>query len=151
MCGNLHSRARSSVYPSGYFGQTGQLTAGDGHAVDAEGGRGGGGTEDEVVADGGDVLVHVFQVAGDGDLFDRVGELAVLDPEAGGALGVVAGDEVDAEAHGLGDVEAVLHIADDLFRRERAGLEEEVGGADAGVGGERMARGAGARWDRAEG
>src|ERR1035441_6641830 len=62
-----------------------RLAAGDGHAVDAEGGGGGGGAEDEVVADGGDVLVHVLQVAGDGDLFNRVGELAVLNPEIGRA------------------------------------------------------------------
>ena len=64
------------------FSRANSLAAGDGHAVDAQGGRGGGGAEDEVAADGGDVLVHVLEVAGDGDLFDRVGELAVLYPEA---------------------------------------------------------------------
>src|ERR1035437_4202761 len=89
------------------------LAAGDGHAVDAEGGGGGGAPEDQVVADGGDVLVHVLQVAGDGDLFDGIGEFAVFDPEAGRALGVVAGDEVDAEAHSFRDVEALGDAGDD--------------------------------------
>ena len=36
--------------------------------------------EDQVVADGDYVFVHVFEVAGDGDLFDGVGDLAVFDP-----------------------------------------------------------------------
>ena len=48
---------------------------------------------------------------------DRVGELAVLDPQAAGAARVVAGDGVDAEAHQLGDVEAGLDRADDLLGR----------------------------------
>ncbi len=109
---------------------------GDGHAFDADGGGGAGSAEDEVVADGDDVAVHVFEVAGDGDLFDGVGELAVLDPHAAGALGVVAGDEVDAVAHGLGDVEAALYVADDLLGGEGSGFEVEVAGADAGVSGE---------------
>src|SRR5271170_2302516 len=112
------------------------LRSGDRHALDAHGWSGAGSSEDEVVADGDDVLVHVFQVAGDGDLFDRVGEFAVLDPEAAGALRVVAGDEVDAEAHGFGDVEAVFDVADDLLRREGARFEEEVACADSGVAGE---------------
>ncbi len=63
-----------------------------------------------------DVSVHVFEVAGDGDLFDGVGEFAVFDPEAAGAVGVVAGDEVDAEAHGFGDVEAGFDVGDDFAR-----------------------------------
>ena len=50
------------------------LRAGDGHAFDANGRGGAGSAEDEVVADGDDVFVHVFEVAGDGDLFDGVGE-----------------------------------------------------------------------------
>src|SRR5881398_2374702 len=86
------------------------LVSCDGHAFDADGGGGAGASEDEVVADGGDVFVHVFEVAGDGDLFDGVGEFAVLDPHAAGPDGVVAGYEIHAVAHGFGDVEAVLYI-----------------------------------------
>ena len=44
------------------------------------------------------VAQHRAEVAGDRDLLDRVRELAVLDPEPGGAARVVAGDGV--EAHG---------------------------------------------------
>src|ERR1035437_3919303 len=106
---------------SNWKGRAIWLGTSDHHAFDAEGGGSGGGAEDEVVADGGDVLIHVLEVAGDGDLFDGVGEFAVFDPEAGGALGVVSGDEVDAEAHGLGDVEAGFYVADDLFGGEGAG------------------------------
>src|SRR5258708_37579038 len=47
--------------------------SGDGHAFNAHGGRGAGATEDEVVADGCDVAVHVLYIAGYGDLFDGVG------------------------------------------------------------------------------
>src|SRR5580704_4014520 len=99
------------------------LRSGDGHAFDADGGRGARSAEDEVVADGGDVFVHVFEVAGDGDLFDRVGEFAVFYPHAAGPDGVVARHEVHAVAHGFGDVEAVLDVADDLLRCQGAGFE----------------------------
>src|ERR1700679_2503542 len=112
------------------------LTSCDGHAFDVQGGGGAGSVEDEVVADGDYVFVHVFEVAGDGDLFDGVGDLAVFYPEAAGSVGVVAGDEVDAVAHGFGDVEAGFYVGDDLLGSEGAGLEEEVAGADAGVAGE---------------
>src|SRR6185437_11801155 len=42
------------------------------------------------------------QVTGDGHLADRIAELAVLDPEAGGAAAIVAGDAVDAGADQVG-------------------------------------------------
>ena len=51
---------------------------------------------------------HVEQVAGDGDLGDRRGELAILDDEAGGAAAIIAGHRIDALADQLGDVEAAL-------------------------------------------
>src|SRR5580704_12468071 len=111
------------------------LRSGDGHAFDADGGRGARSAEDEVVADGDDVFVHVFEVAGDGDLFDGVGELAVFDPETAGSVGVVAGDEVDAVTHGFGDEEAGLDIGDELAWCEGAGFEKVVAGAYAGVSG----------------
>src|SRR5260370_621533 len=68
--------------------------SGDGHAFNAHGGRGAGASEDEVVADGCDVAVHVLEVAGYGDLFDGVGEFAVLDPDPAGPLRVVAPDDL---------------------------------------------------------
>src|ERR1044072_805832 len=43
-------------------------------------------------------LEDLEQVAGDRPLADGIGDLAVLDPEAGGAAAVVAGDGVDARA-----------------------------------------------------
>ena len=109
------------------------LGSGDCHAFDVDGGGGAGSAEDEVVADGDDVFVHVFEVAGDGDLFDWVGDFAVFDPEAAGSVGVVAGDEVDAVTHGFGDVETGFDVGDDFGGSEGAGLEEEVAGADAWV------------------
>src|SRR5262249_11039309 len=71
------------------------LLPGNGHAGDLE--RGGGGLvpESEVAPDHLDVPVHVAQVAGDGDLLDRIGELASLDPVSHRAPGVVAGHVVD--------------------------------------------------------
>ena len=58
---------------------------------------------------------HVEQMAGDGDLAHRIGALAVLDPEAGGAAAVVAGHHVDAHADQVGDVEAVGDVGDQLL------------------------------------
>jgi hypothetical protein len=49
------------------------LGSGDGHAFDADGGGCAGASEDEVVAYGYDVSIHVLEVAGYGDLFDGVG------------------------------------------------------------------------------
>ena len=56
------------------------LGACDRHAVYAQRGRGHRAAEDEIVANGCHVLEHVGQVSGDGNFFNRVGELAVLDP-----------------------------------------------------------------------
>ena len=44
------------------------------------------------------VLIFDSPWYGDGDLADRIGRLAVLNPEAGGAAAVVAGHAVDARA-----------------------------------------------------
>ena len=56
---------------------------------------------------------------------------AVLNPQAGRAARVVAGDDVDAEAHQAGDVEARRNLADDLLRRQRSRLEIQIAAADA--------------------
>ena len=49
----------------------------------------------QVVADALHRVEHVEEIARDGDLLHRVGQLAVLDPEARGAARVVPGDPVD--------------------------------------------------------
>src|SRR5262245_20807983 len=76
---------------------------GDGHALDENRAAGAAAAHHDVVADGADAAEHVAQVAGDGDLLHREADLAALDPVAGGAARVVAGDEVDALAEQLGD------------------------------------------------
>ena len=54
---------------------------------------------------------HLAQVAGDRHLVRPEGDLAVLDPEAGGAARVVAGDVVDALAHQLDHEQAAAELA----------------------------------------
>src|SRR3954452_3858974 len=71
-------------------------------------------------------LEDLEQMAGDRDLTHGIGELAVLDPEAGGAAAVVAGDAIDPGADQVGDVKALLDIGDQLGRRRRAGLEMQI-------------------------
>ena len=64
----------------------------------------------QVVGDGGDVVEHLLQVAGDGDLLDGEGQLPVFNPQTGGAAGVIAGHHVDAESHQLRDIEAGFDV-----------------------------------------
>ena len=96
---------------------------------------------------------HVLEVAGDGDFRNRKGDLAILDPEAGGAAAVIAGDAIDAHAHQFGDIEALFDVGDQLLRRKLARFQIEIGGgrrgrparAARGMAGGRQARAAG-RW-----
>src|SRR5262249_18365812 len=60
------------------------------------------------------------QMACDRHLAHRIGDLAVLDPEAGCAAAVVAGDAVDTRSDQIGDVKALGDIADQLGRRRLA-------------------------------
>src|SRR3954468_6137051 len=71
-------------------------------------------------------LEHRQQVSGDRHLAHGVGDLAVLDPEAGGAAAVIAGHAIDAGADQVGDVKALLDVGDQLFRRHRAGFEVQI-------------------------
>src|SRR5204862_7083678 len=66
-----------------------------GHRLDEAGRRVGAAAELEIVG-GRQIAEHLVEIAGDGDLADRIGELAVLDPEAGGAAAIIAGDGCDA-------------------------------------------------------
>src|ERR1700741_615617 len=72
------------------------------------------------VARGSQRLEHVEQMARDRDLADGIGDLAVLDPEAGGAAAVIAGDAVDAGADQVGDIETLADVAHQLGRRHLA-------------------------------
>ena len=87
-----------------------------------------------VVAERDDAEVHVTQVPGDRDLVHRLRDLAVLDPEAGGAARIVAGHGVDALPHHLGHEQARAELAQQRLRVEHAALHHEVVHA-AGVAG----------------
>ena len=60
-----------------------------------------------------------------------MGELAILDPQSGRALRIVASNYIDAEAHQSGDVEPGGNICDDLLRSEFSRLKIEVAATDA--------------------
>src|SRR5438132_5289726 len=59
----------------------------------------------EVVADRFDAHPHVFQVARDRDLLDRIGQFAVLDPEADRAAGIVDVHHIEHEPVQLCEVD----------------------------------------------
>src|SRR5438105_11134463 len=107
--------------------------AADRHPADANRGRGGGGPPLEVAPHGVDVEQHLLEVPGDGHLVHGMDDAALLDPLPDRALRVVAGDEVDPEPDEVGDVEAALHLAEDLVRRRRPAGEAKVPGADGGA------------------
>src|SRR5512146_519627 len=100
------------------------LLAGDGHSIYTKGRASECAAEFEVVADFGDVVEHVVEVAGDGDLLDRVVEFAVLDPQAAGAAREIAGDEIDTETEEFRYEQTFPDVADDFFGRACAGLEK---------------------------
>src|SRR5205085_12426851 len=76
--------------------------------------------------------VHVDQIAGDGDLGDRPGDLAILDDEARGAAAIVAGHRVDALADQLGHIEAAADSGEEVRHALAAGFEMDVRGPRAG-------------------
>ena len=78
--------------------------AGDGHAANLEGGCGDAAPEGQIIANHLDPGEHFLEVAGDGDLLHRVGQLASFDPNSNCPSGVIAGDEVHAGADQPGDV-----------------------------------------------
>src|SRR5262249_37152129 len=108
--------------------------AGDGHAFYSHRRRVGRALELQV-AGRRQVEEHVLEIARHGDAAHRPGALAVLDPEAGGAAAVVAGDSVHAKADQIGDVESALDVGDQLVARELALLEIEIGRGRAGRAG----------------
>mmetsp|Transcript_20918 Transcript_20918/g.80503 ORF Transcript_20918/g.80503 Transcript_20918/m.80503 type:complete len:235 (+) Transcript_20918:3977-4681(+) len=97
----LHHHECLLVWVLRWSSVAGELHAGDQHRAHRLGAH-----RVLVGADADDVLQHVLQVAGNGHLVDRVGDLAVLDPVAAGAARVVAGHVVDALPHQLGHQQA---------------------------------------------
>src|SRR4051812_48770677 len=79
--------------------------AGKCHALDTDGG-GIGAVAEFQVAGRHQAGEHILEIAGDGDFGHGKSDLAILDPEAGGAAAVITGHAIDAHAHQLGDVKA---------------------------------------------
>src|SRR5215470_19003046 len=102
------------------------LFSGDRHAVNPQSGSSSRATKLQIVADLRDIVQHVFQVAGHGDLFHGIGEFAVLNPQAAGSAGKVAGDHIHAKTEELGNIKPALDAGDDLLRRALAFLQKEV-------------------------
>src|ERR1700755_2380856 len=96
-------------------------------SLDAQGRRIDAVAERQIVG-GDERLEHLEQVARDRHLAAGIGDLAVLDPEAGGAAAVVTGDAVDTGPDQVGDVETLLDVVDQRFRRHLAGLEAQIVG-----------------------
>src|SRR3954462_967564 len=69
---------------------------------------------------------NIEQMPCDRHLADRIGHLAILDPKAAGATAVIAGNTVDAGPDQIGDVEALLDVADQVGRRDAAGFHMQV-------------------------
>src|SRR5260370_4037529 len=60
---------------------------------------------------------YLEQVACERHLADRIGDPAVLNPEAGCAAAVIAGDAIDAGADQIGDIEPLGDVGDQFLRR----------------------------------
>src|SRR5690606_23142238 len=77
--------------------------AGDRHRLDQDRAAALGATTNFIGADGDDAGEHLAQVAGDGDLLDRIRDDPVLHPVATRTARIVAGDVVDPLSHQVGD------------------------------------------------
>src|SRR5215204_7035776 len=64
---------------------------------------------------------HVVQVPGYSDFAHRITAFALLDPKAGSAAAVVAGNDIGAGADQVGDIEALIDIRDQLLGGRTAG------------------------------
>src|SRR5262245_42649079 len=82
------------------------VSAADRHALDDHAARDLAAAERAIGPHRDDVAVHLGQAARDGDLFHRVMDLALLDPETAGPAGVIAADVVDPLPDQFGDQEA---------------------------------------------
>src|SRR5260370_9289670 len=98
----------------------------DGHLPDQQCRRRDGSPELEVRAGGFDVHEHLPQIGRNGDLGYRIRELTVLNPQAGCAARIIAGDDVHAGSDQFGDVEPAADALPDLFGRALALFEKKI-------------------------
>jgi hypothetical protein len=89
-----------------------RLFAADSETVHSDRWRGYRSAEFQVAGDFRDVEEQVFEISGHRDFFNGVGEFAAGDPEAGGAAGIISGDEVHALSEEFGDVESFFYSSD---------------------------------------
>src|SRR5438876_11670870 len=73
-----------------------------------------------------DALEHVAQVAGDGDLLHWKLDLAAVDPVAGGAARIVAGDEIDALSEQFRHEKTTAHLAQHAGKVGSIGAQHEI-------------------------
>src|SRR5205823_10056394 len=114
----------------------GLLSATNCHLSDAQTRRCCGASKFEIRSDEFNIVQHVRQVAGNGHFRYGEGQLAVANPQARRAAGVIASYDVDSEAHQFGDVKAIGNPFENLFHRLGAGFHIEVPVADACVPGD---------------
>src|SRR3990172_7532188 len=65
--------------------------------------------EIEVIAHHLNLHEHLFYIAGDGNLFHRIGELSILYPDPHSAAGVISGYRVKSKADQFCDIKACVH------------------------------------------
>src|ERR1700722_17163073 len=71
-------------------------------------------------------LEYFEQMSRDRHLAHGIGDLAVLDPEAGRAAAVVAGHAIDPGTDQVGDVKSLFDVRDQLGRRRPPGFEMQI-------------------------
>src|SRR5260370_3416152 len=106
-----------------------------GESINAQRGRGYRAEELEIVGNLRDVEEDFLQVSGDGDFFDRIGELSARDPQARGTAGIITRHQIRAVPEKFSDVETLLDFGNQLLRRPGSGLQKIVPRADAGRAG----------------
>src|SRR5581483_10348144 len=77
------------------------------HLSDLDGGGGDGAAELQVGADCLQPQQHLFEIGRDGDFGDGERQLAVANPQAGRALGIVSGDAIHSEPLHLRNIKPV--------------------------------------------
>ena len=79
-----------------------------------------------VIADGDQSFEHVPEIAGNGELLDRILDRPVFHPETGCSARLITGHQIDALAHQFGDEQAGAHFLQESGLVERAGIDDEV-------------------------
>ncbi len=99
-----------------------RLATGYRHAFDPQC-RGVDAVFDFQIIGGAQVREHIVQVAGNGDLADRVGDFAIFDPETTGPARIVAGHAIDAKTDQFIHEQALLYVGHQFFRACVAGFQ----------------------------